>query len=210
MLHQLPTLVHLARVETTYNLIRPPFRTLKFEEMSRKELKDYKQWFLEAMPQRVEELTRGVTNSSGFEDWKPDKTPDSLNSLGNWLRTQVKARSHTQEEWDKIPLHVREWSSDGELTDRTISLCMDVGMYLSQVFLCNHPTLKWGQTFGSKRFIDYGQPALIGFGKSAFNPVRMVINAGVWHGGKDKGRQTITGAIRYLVRNDRMTAVESK
>lgn len=173
--HQLPTPCTLARVETTYNLIRPPLRTLKFEEMSRKELKDYKQWFLEAVPQRVEELTRGVTNSSGFEDWKPDKTPDSLNSLGDWLRTQVKTRSHTQEEWDKIPLHVREWSADGELTDRTISLCMDVGMYLSQVFLCNNPTLKWGQTFGSKRFIDYGQPALIGFGKTAFNPMRMVI-----------------------------------
>ncbi len=52
---------------------------------------------------------------------------------------------------------------------------MDVGMYLSQVFLRNNSTLKWGQIFGSKRFVDYGQPVLVGFGKVPFNPVRMML-----------------------------------
>jgi hypothetical protein len=180
-------------VETTYNLIRPPFRTLKFKEISRKELKDYKQWFLQVVPQRVEELTRSVTNSPGFEDWKADKTPDSLNSLGNWFRTQVKTRTHTQEEWDKIPVHVREWSSGGELTDRTISLCMDVGMYLSQVFVHNHPSLKWDQIFGSKRFVDYGQPVLVGFGKAPFNPVRMMLTLAYGLAAKTKDGQRLRG-----------------
>ena len=47
---------------------------------------------------------------------------------------------------------------------------MDIGMYVSQVFLKNHPLLKWHQPFGS---IDYGQPVLVPFhsGKVPLNPV---------------------------------------
>ena len=52
---------------------------------------------------------------------------------------------------------------------------MDVGMYLSQVFLRYNSSLKWDQIFGSKRFVDYGQPVLVGFGKVPFNPVRMML-----------------------------------
>ncbi|HUO13993.1 MAG TPA: hypothetical protein VMX38_03320 [Verrucomicrobiae bacterium] len=37
--------------------------------------------------------------------------------------------------------------------------------------MCNHPSLKWGQVFGSEQFVDYGQPVLLGFGKVPFNPV---------------------------------------
>ena len=75
-----------------------------------------------------------------------------------------------------MPTHIREFVSEGELTERTISLAMDVGMYLSQVFVRNEPSLRWDQIFGSSRFIDYGQPVLVGFtSKVPFNPVRMVI-----------------------------------
>ena len=67
--------------------------------------------------------------------------------------------------------------SDSELTNRTFSLAMDIAMYLGQVFLKNHPSLKWDQPFGGKRNIDYGQPVLAGFwdGKVPFNPVGGVV-----------------------------------
>ena len=39
----------------SYSIIQPPF-TLKFREMSRKELKDYKAWFHEVTPERIAEL----------------------------------------------------------------------------------------------------------------------------------------------------------
>lgn len=48
-------------------------------------------------------------------------------------------------------------------------------MYLSQVFLRNHPSIQWNQEFGNKNFVDYRQPILIGFGSASFNPVRMMI-----------------------------------
>lgn len=62
-----------------------------------------------------------------------------------------------------------------ELTSRTFSLAMDVGMYLSQVFLKAHSSLRWDQPFGSNKSIDYGQPVLVGFAMRSFNPIRMLV-----------------------------------
>ena len=61
---------------------------------------------------------------------------------------------------------------------------MDVGFYLSQVFIRNHPSLKWPQYLGGKTRVDYGQPLLVGFGVLSFNPIRMVLAGGIprWTG----------------------------
>ncbi len=63
----------------TYKIIQPPF-TLEFDEMSKKELTDYFQWFLGIMPDRINELSTAVRLTPGFEAWRPDKTPASLAS----------------------------------------------------------------------------------------------------------------------------------
>lgn len=145
--------------------------------MSKKELKTYFAWYHEVMPERLEELTRAVHETPGFENWAADYTPASLDLLGEWFAAQVETRPRTAEEIKEIadrsayPIDIpRE-----ELTNATFSLAMDVGMYLSQVFLRTHPSLQWGQPFGSKKFIDYGQPVLEGFGFKVFNPARMLI-----------------------------------
>ena len=160
----------------SYSTIQPPF-TLKFREMSKKELKEYFEWFQGILPQRLDELARAVKETPSFEDWKPDFTPVSLDLLGNWFVTQVETRLRTQDEIQEIesrsanPIEV----PDEELTNRTFSIAMDIGMYLSKVFLTNHPSLRWDQTFGNKKSIDYGQPVLTGFGVAEFNPVHMMV-----------------------------------
>ncbi len=50
----------------SYAIIQPPF-TLKFAEMSKKELKDYFDWFQKVLPQRLDELTRATRQASGFD-----------------------------------------------------------------------------------------------------------------------------------------------
>lgn len=160
----------------TYATIQPPF-TLNFREMSKKELKDYFAWFQEVLPQRPDILTHTVQQTSGFETWQADLTSASLSQLGDWFAAQVETRPRTQEEIEEIrgrssfPIEI----SDEELTNPTFSLAMDVGMYLSQVFLKNHPVLRWDQPFGGKKNVDYGQPVLVEFGAAPFNPVRMLI-----------------------------------
>ena len=162
----------------TYGTIQPPF-TLKFHEMSKKELRAYFKWFQEITPERIAELDSAVNSSPGFENWQPDLTPGSLDALGKWFATQIETRPRTPEEIAEFdaqsPYPIER--SGVELTNRTFSLAVDIGMYAGQVFLKNHPSLKWDQPLGSKRDIDYGQPVLVGFhgGKVPFNPVGSVV-----------------------------------
>jgi hypothetical protein len=157
-----------------YNTIQPPF-TLKFWDMSKKELRDYYNWFQKAIPERIDELDSAVRSSDGFEDWRSGYTPSSLNPLGNWFATQVQYRPRTEEEMQEIAIQSPFPRSNQVMTNRTISLAMDIAMYFGQVLLRNHPSLRWEQPFGSKKYIDYGQPVLAGFSDGVpMNPVRII------------------------------------
>jgi hypothetical protein len=132
---------------------------------------------MDVLPQRVSELANAVKETRGFETWQPDNTPASLDTLGKWFAGQVETRKRNQQELQAIkdrqtfPIEV----PGEELTNRTFSLAMDIGMYLSQVLLKNYPSLKWEQPLGNKRFVDYGQPSLVGFGRVTLNPVGIVV-----------------------------------
>lgn len=160
----------------TYTEIQPPF-TQKLVEMPKKELRHYFQWFMEVLPQRVNELTEAVRATPGFETWQADRSPDSLDKLGDWFAGQVETRKRTKEEVQAIenrlsfPMEIDEW----QLTNQTFSLAMDIGMYFSQVLLKNYPSLEWEQPLRSKRFVDYGRPVLTGFGHVSLNPVRIAV-----------------------------------
>ena len=160
----------------TYSTIQPPF-TLRFKEMSKRDLKDYAKWFQDILPQRLRELERAIAQTPGFEGWQPNLTPASLDLLGGWFSAQVETRPRSEGETQEIQSRSRNpiEVAGEELTNRTFSLAVDVGMYLGQLFLHNHPTLRWDQPLGSKAFVDYGQPVLIGFGAVPFNPVRMLV-----------------------------------
>jgi hypothetical protein len=162
--------------EVSYIVIQPPF-ALNLREMPKGELERYFQWFMAILPERVSTLTKAVQGTLGFENWHPDRTPASLDVLGTWFAGQVEMRPRTQEELQAIqalqafPVDIpRE-----QLTNRTFSLAMDVGMYLSQVFLKNYPSLSWEQRTENKRFADYGQPLISGFGLVSLNPVAVVV-----------------------------------
>lgn len=159
-----------------YQIIQTPF-TLQFCEMSKKELRDYNEWFHRIMPDRIEILASEIKSTSSYEKWKPDFSPDSLELVGEWFLAHVETRPRTQTEINNIQsrssfsINVPE----EELTNQTFSLAMDIGMYLSQVILKNHPSLRWSQPFGNKKSVDYGQPVLIDFGGMAFNPVHLMV-----------------------------------
>lgn len=162
---------------------------LNFDEKSKKELKPYYAWFTSIIPERLGVLTNTVKATPGVEDWKPDFTPESLNELGRWFANNVQTRLRTDEEKEEIYRRAPQWFravsiESKELTDDTVSLAVDVGMYLSQVLLKNNETLFWDQHLARKDDVDYGHAVLRGFGKLHFNPVRMAIALayGIVHG----------------------------
>lgn len=158
-----------------YQTIKPPF-TLNFQEMSKQELKEYFAWFHSVLPERLDVLSRSVQQTPGFETWRADFTPASLDVLGSWFAMQVETRARSMDEVREIeccspfPIDVPK----DELTNRTFSLAMDVGMYLGQVFLKTQPSIRWDQQFGKRVDVDYGQPVLVGFVRP-FNPIRMLV-----------------------------------
>ncbi len=168
----------------SYQVIHPPF-TLDFYKMSRKELTDYYTWFMLMLPERVKELAKAVELTPGFKTWRPDRTPESLAPLGEWFAGQVETRPRTKDEIqaideklnggfpNKIDTSGEEFKT--ELTIKTFSLAVDIGMYFGRVFLKNYPSLRWTQDFSDKRCIDYGQPVLVEFRGSPLNPIQIMV-----------------------------------
>lgn len=165
----------------TYPIIQPPF-TLDFPRMSKRELADYREWFLDILPERILILEDAVRTTPGCERWRANESPDSLNTLGEWFATQIEIRALTAEESAQLRqemppqfkgiLPIEPW----ELANRTYSLAIDVGMYLGQVMLKTHPArLRWDQDLRDKRDADYGQVLIVGTGVVSMNTVRFLV-----------------------------------
>ena len=161
-----------------YSIIQPPF-TLKFDEMPKKDLVAYAKWFHDIMPKRLAELEREVGRTPGFDSWVSDLSPDSLSPLGDWFAREVKTRIRSETDVEEIssrlvfPMHV----SGVELTNRTLSLAMDIGMYLGCVVKKHAAGAQWDQPLDSRRDADYGQTVLVGLPIGVpFNPVSIVVN----------------------------------
>jgi len=174
-----------------YPIIQPPF-TLQFREMSKPELKSYFEWFMKMIPERIEVLERAVRESPEYSSWSADCSSSSLKGLGEWFVGQVETRERSSEELDAIKLSLSfpmEIDTE-ELTNRTFSLAMDIGMYFSQVVLTSLPGTKWEQYFGNKRDADYGQPVIMGFGVVPLNPVSIIVTLayGISRGKRSGGR----------------------
>jgi hypothetical protein len=171
----------------TYSIIQPPF-TLKFREMPKKDLEAYREWFHAVMPERIAELGAAVRSTPGFQDWEPNLSPDSLDPLGEWFRGQAETRKRTAEELDEIesrltfPIDL----PDEELTNRSFSLGMDIGMYFGQVILKNLAGTRWEQPLRNSKFADYGQPVIMGFGTVPLNPVRIAVTLAYAYSAKEQ------------------------
>ena len=140
-------------------------------------IRDYGAWFRRLLPDRVAELTSEVRQTADLAKWEADHTPDSLRALEVWFATRVETRPRSADELDAIrrrlalPIELPKET----LTDRTRSLATDLGMYFGEVVLKNVPGTRWEQvTKGSRRFIDYGQPVVVGTGKVPLNPLRVI------------------------------------
>lgn len=163
-----------------YEIISPPF-SLDFKNMSKKELQGYYEWYISIIPERLDILTNTVKSTNGHEDWIPDFTPESLDELGQFFFENVETRKKTKKEIKNIYNNAPDWFKnvevdDWELSDRTFSLAIDIGIYLSQVFIKNHSELSWKHVLkGRKDYISYGQPVLNGFGSDEFDPTNICI-----------------------------------
>ena len=162
-----------------YEIIQPPF-TLNFRAMSRAEGNAYFKWFMGQMPIRIGILDEAVRSTTGYEGWQADGSPDSLVGLGQWFYDHVETRKRTEEEKEAIYSKGPKWFrsveiEDCELTNRTFSLAMDIGMYLGRAVQINLPQTKWMMVKKPRNDMDYQQPVLKGTGRLVLNPVQILV-----------------------------------
>src|SRR5947199_7102280 len=79
----------------TYQVLQPPF-TLRFDEMSKDELRSYYSWFMEIRLDRIALLERTVQLQ--VPKWRADLSTASLEPLDVWFGSQIDTRSLTSEE----------------------------------------------------------------------------------------------------------------
>ena len=169
-----------------YRPFRPPKR-LDFTGWSRQEARSYFEWFTERIPERMGELRRTIERLK--HDCSLDGTPDSLICLGEILLSRVSTRASTPEETaqeaTELPQQLRPFVEieEWQLTEETLSLCVDVGIYLAEVLRSTHPDLRWA--LWTRKTVDYNRPVLVGFqGNVPLDPIRIAINVAL---GKARG-----------------------
>lgn len=162
-----------------YQPIRPP-QLVSFRDMDIKQASEYFSWFISQIPIRVTELTKYVQSALEYEKWEADFTPESLDLLGKWFCEHVKTRQRSSEDIETIYANSPEWFRniqipDNDLSQVTVSISFDVGVYLSQVITTNVKGVRWEIVSKPKKDINIHQPVLSNGGYLVFNPVGIVI-----------------------------------
>jgi hypothetical protein len=111
----------------------------------------------------VQELTRLVSSADDYHDWASDESPASLDPLGRWFVGCVEVVAWTDEEMqeEKRKLVIDVPLSPYRLSDRTISIASDCGMYFGHVVLKNIAGTHWTQVSTGKSNMDYGHPVSV-------------------------------------------------
>lgn len=163
-----------------YNVIDDLPIDYEFSTKSKKELKLYKDWFLGNKEKRISELSQAVNSTKGFENWSSDFTSDSLKELGIWLKQNVEIEKIPEIEYKKKRLETPDYIelNDWDLTIKTRSLLVDVGIYIGEVFIHTYPQLQWEQCISTRKN-DVNQGHMIIKMKKDFNPVWIMYIVGL-------------------------------
>lgn len=175
-------------MSSEYDLVRPPFTKL-LREMSKQELRSYREWYVASVPARIEELASAVRRTPGFEQWRPDLTAGSLSVLGRWFASAVELRPLTASEAEKLEsnsVFPADLPREG-LTNRSYSIAFDVAIYFGETLLREFPTLTYHQRATTLRFADYGHVVLKGRSRALLNPLRSMVGLALSIG---RGRRT--------------------
>lgn len=151
-----------------------------FNTKSREVLKLYNLWFDENKKYRLNELESLIISTVGYESWKADFSKDSLLILGRWLKENVEIEKLSEKEYvekkSNIPSYID--FEDWDLTIKTRSILIDVGIYFGEVFIKNQKGLIWKQYFSKKKNdADHGH-MIITLKKRNLNPIRIMLTVG--------------------------------
>lgn len=152
------------RKKKTYGTFLPPL-TKKMEQFTPKEAQDYFNWFMCNLDTRIEHLR-------SYTKLDLDYSPDSLVGLWSWFyRTaEIEKTPEEQEKGRKIALEEANWplvpvERNMQFTLETMCIIRDIGVYLGEVLVKNHPAKLYWNYYNSKSKKDpyANRPLIFGF-----------------------------------------------
>ncbi len=87
------------------------------EQMGLQELQSYVEWFGEVFSARMEIITAEVQSTLGYETWKSDFTPASLDSLGQWFYDRINSLPLRYKSVEEIHSAVQSWLATNVIPD---------------------------------------------------------------------------------------------
>ena len=162
-----------------YEELLTPFEIVPFEEMNKKQVVQYFDWFMETKAERLRYLEEYIHNKSGMVTF--DYSPESLIDLWIWFKDKIvweeKTPKEIEEELESTPERFRHYVTENtkKLSIQTLMISVDIAVYFGECIINNNPTIHWGYITKPKKIVDVNKPRLIGFnGNSSVFPYRLI------------------------------------
>lgn len=143
-----------------YSILKLPIKysylnPIALRENSEAAWKAYRSWFFSEKSTRIQELELEIRRKPGYQNWSADFSGESVASLSAWFQTAVHTRKPTRAEitWifqNILPGPGRDAALQYMLSEKTASLCFDIGMYLGDAAISTNPLLKWKKIEGKQ------------------------------------------------------------
>jgi len=145
----------------------------QFSTKSKKELELYGEWFYKNKDKRIYELFKAVSSTVGFESWISDFTSNSLKELGTWLKQNVEIEKIPDDDYKKKRAEISDYMElkDWDLTNKTRSLLVDIGIYFGEVFIHTYSQLNWEQYFSTRKKDNDQGHMVIKTSNNILNPI---------------------------------------
>lgn len=143
------------------------FDNYAFFELTPKQAKEYFLWYTSEIPNRIALLLEYMKQER--PETEPfDYSPESLLPLWEWYEQKIEQVPMTAEEIERrvkvFPKYLESEirKNTKKFTDETLSLALDISIYLGEVIVKNHPHLRWNYRTRPKREISVYRPVIDG------------------------------------------------
>lgn len=138
----------------TYNICIPPLKKSPYD-FTNYEAKQYFNWYLQVLPERIEYLISVCVAESGYSKEQLNLSPESLKLLWKWFLSAAK---------------IEDMQGIKQFTLQTEYIMRDIGMYLGETIVESLSGLAWGYYEEPKSDFFVNRPVLIGFLDKQFTP----------------------------------------
>ncbi len=156
------------------------FDSYAFFELTPKQAKEYFLWYTSEIPNRIALLWEYMKQER--PEAEPfDYSPESLLPLWEWYEQKIEQVPMTKKEIEyavkRFPKYLESEirKNTKKFTDETLSLALDISIYLGEIAVKNHPHLRWNYRTRPKREISVYRPVIDRLNyKMTLDPSRIV------------------------------------